>query len=351
MKGRTSSLARRYREALQAHLRGDARPDSSRADALGEEAIEIGLGGLDLTRIHEKAISQLTPAKCSANQLKSIRRQSSLFFIEALIPIENTNRQLKREVVRRKAAEAALIESEKDHLASLEQSRMMEKRLRMLSHQLLSAQEEERKKISRDLHDQIAQMLAGINVHLATLKHSTAVGSSGFNRRVRDTQRLVAKSVKTVHRFARQLRPAVLDDLGIIPALQFSLKEFTQRSGIRANFTVFAGVEQLSSEKRTVLYRVALEALGNVSQHAKANVVALTIVKVGDAVQLTLSDDGQGFDVASLSSGKNKRLGIIGMQERVEMVGGAFRIDSSPGRGTTLKFSVPFSNRARSSRK
>ena len=127
----------------------------------------------------------------------------------------------------------------------LEKSERLQEQLRRLSRQVLSAQEEERKEISRELHDVIAQTLTGINVRLAALKKEASLNTSGLDRNIARTQRLVEKSVDIVHRFARELRPAVLDDLGLIPALQSFMKNFGARTGLFAQLTAFAAVENL----------------------------------------------------------------------------------------------------------
>ncbi len=266
--------------------------------------------------------------------------------------LEASNRRLQREIVKRKAAEAGLIESEKHHRLLLQQSRDMEQRLRHLSHQILSVQEEERKLISRELHDQIAQMLAGINAHLATLKKAAAISGVSLNQKIKSTQRMVERSVDLVHRFARELRPSILDDLGLIPAFQSYMKAFSERTGVLVQFTVFAEIEQMHGDKRTVLYRVAQEALTNVGQHAKAARVAVTIVKIANHVQMSIHDDGKSFDVdRTLLSRKSRRLGLIGMRERVEMVGGTFGIESAAGKGTTLDIRIPFQAARKPARK
>ncbi len=344
MKSKPNTLSDRYLEALRLRLAGEPRPPGTRrpADGLGDEALAGGLETLDLARIHERALRALTPAKCSAQVLRRIQRRSGAFFLEALTPIENSNRRLKREIVQRKAAEAALLKSEQHSLALLKQSRAMELRLRLLSRQILSAQEEERKKISRELHDQIAQMLAGINVHLATFNGAAARGRVGLSRRIRNTQRMVENSVKVVHRFAQELRPPVLDDLGLIPAFQSYLKNFTERTGIRVHLTASAGIDELNGDKRIVLYRVAQAALTNVGQHAEATRVTIAVLKTADAVKMEVHDNGKAFDVERrLYSGTNKRLGVVGMRERVEMVGGTFSIKSAPGDGTAVAVQIP----------
>ena len=156
---------------------------------------------------------------------------------------------------------------------------------------------------------------------------------------------MVEKSVDIVHRFARELRPTVLDDLGLIPALHSFVKNFSKQTRVHVRLTVYAAVEQLDSVKRTVLYRVAQEALTNVARHAHASRVDVSIQKLRRAVCLTINDNGKSFQVERvLHAKKNKRLGLLGMRERVEMVGGSLRVESAPGKGTTIRAQIPFTN-------
>jgi len=253
------------------------------------------------------------------------------------------NLRLEREIVQRKVAEELLKKSERHYVQLLAQSGRMQEQLRHLSHQILLAQEEERKQISRELHDEIAQTLAGINVYLAALKAEVPGNTKGLGRNIARTQRLVEKSVNIVHRFARELRPTVLDDLGLIPALHSFMKGFTKRTRIKIRFTAFAGVEQLNSAKRTVLFRVAQEALTNVAKHAAAGRVKVTLKKFPDVARMEINDDGKSFQVERvLLAKRNKHLGLVGMRERVEMVGGSFSVESAPGKGTTVCAQIPF---------
>jgi signal transduction histidine kinase len=258
------------------------------------------------------------------------------------------NLRLKRETERRKSAEQSLRQGERHYAQLLAESRQMQEQLRHLSHQILMAQEEERKQISRELHDEIAQALAGINVYLATLKSEAALNTKGLDRKITRTQRLVEKSVDIVHRFARELRPTVLDDLGLIPALHSFMKGFTKRTHIKIHFTAFAEVEQLNGTKRTVLFRVAQEALNNIAKHANAGLVKVSLQKISGAVRMEINDDGKSFRVERvLLATRNKRLGLVGMRERVEMVGGSFHIESAPGKGTTVHAQIPFNHNTR----
>lgn len=256
-----------------------------------------------------------------------------------------TNRELQQEIARRRGVEASLKQSEQHQSRLLEQSREMQEQLRHLSRQVLQAQEEERKRISRELHDVVAQMLTGINVQLATLKMEARVTSKGFINNIARTQRLVEKSVAIVHRFARELRPAVLDDLGLVPALRSHLTDFAKQTGLRVSLTTFTAgkIENMDSAGRTALYRVAQEALSNVARHAHASRVEASLLKRPHTLCLEIKDDGKAFDVQRvLHTQKNKRLGLIGMRERMEMVGGGFTVESTPGQGTTIQAQIPF---------
>jgi PAS domain S-box-containing protein len=255
------------------------------------------------------------------------------------------NRKLSREIVRRQAAQESLKKSEQQSRQLLAKSRQMQEQLRMLSRQFLWAQEEERKRISRELHDVIAQTLTGINVRLAALKKESALSTRGLDRSFARTQQLVEHSVNIVHRFARELRPAVLDDLGLIPALHAYMKSFSEQTGIRVSLSASAEVNKVNIEKRTVLFRVAQEALNNVVRHAHASQAEVRIQKLNGAFCMKIIDNGKGFSAESaLHGNRKKRLGLLGMRERVEMVRGKFAIESVPGKGTTILAQIPFAD-------
>ena len=313
---------------------------------------------------------QVLPVHNTITRDRLIKR-ARVFFAEAITPIEQThraamesnirlsqlneglsqrttelatsNRQLKKEISRRQVVEENLRNSEQHTIQLLEKSRLLQEQLRLLSRGVLSVQEEERKRISRELHDVIAQMLMGINVRLAALKTEATANTKGLTKSISQTQRLVERSVDIVHQFACELRPAVLDDLGLIPALHASLKAFSKKTGIRVSLTSFSGIESLSIAKRTALYRVAHEALSNVARHAHASRADVTIRKLPGAVCMDISDNGRGFDTDPvLFASKPKRLGLLGIRERVEMLGGKFTVESAPGKGTTVHAQVPF---------
>ncbi|MGH7990744.1 MAG: sensor histidine kinase, partial [Limisphaerales bacterium] len=267
-------------------------------------------------------------------------------FIETLsqhtVELAASNVKLGLEIIQRKAAEEALKKSERHYSQLLEKSDRLQEQLRQLSRQILLAQEDERKKISHELHDVIAQILTGINIRLAALKKEAALNTKGLDRNIARTQRLVEKSVNMVHEFARELRPAVLDDLGLIPALHSFVKLFSKRTRLHVHLKVFAEVEQLDTAKRTVLFRIAQEALTNVSRHAQASRVEVSIQKLPDCICMKIKDDGKSFQVerVMLSRGR-KHLGLLGMRERLEIVRGHLDIQSTPGKGTIITAQIP----------
>ena len=373
MKRKLTGLTRQYRAALRKHLKQGPRASLQRAQGLGRQAMALGLETLDLARTHEQALIKLMLPSYSPGARGAMVRRAGTFFAEAITPIEKThriareanthlsqvnhslrqrtveltasNRQLKQEIVQRKSAVEALRRSEQHSRQLLEQSRHMQEQLRLLSRQLLSAQEEERKRISRELHDVIAQTLTSINVRLSTLKKQATLSTKDLERSIARTQQLVEESVNIVHRFARELRPTVLDDLGLIPALHTFMKSFREQTGIRVSLSAFAAVEQVNGDKRTALYRVAQESLTNIARHAQASRADVKIQKLDGAVCMKIKDNGKGFQTGRvLHAKKNKRLGLLGMRERLEMVGGNITIESAPGKGTTILAQIPLAN-------
>ena len=252
------------------------------------------------------------------------------------------NLEANKEIARRRAAEALLKQSEQAQRELLIKSEVLQAQLRYLTHQILQAQEEERKKISRQLHDEITQILTSIKVYLATLTVTALTKPQDLQLRIIKTKRLVEQSIDIVHRFARNLRPTLLDDLGLIPALRSFVKELAGRHDLRIRFTAFAEVEALDISRRTVLFRVAQEALTNVARHAHARSATVRIRKIPGAVCLEVRDDGKSFPAERLLTAKHGgRLGLLGMRERVEMVGGRFAIESLPGKGTSVRVEIP----------
>jgi signal transduction histidine kinase len=228
MKQKSTGLSQRYVVALEKHLKQGPQANLEPALGLGRQAVAIGLGTLELARIHEQALATLE----LSNIKNGFTKLAGIFFIEANIPIEQThrvarqsnvhlnrlkeklgqrteelaasNRQLQRGITRRKVMEEAFEKSGKHNNKCLEESLQLQKRLRQLTHRVLAAQEDDRKNISRELHDEIAQTLLGINVRLLSLKQEARRNTKGLKNEIASTQRLVVKSAKSVLRVARE---------------------------------------------------------------------------------------------------------------------------------------------------
>lgn len=377
MKDARTRLSARYLAVLR-HYLGTPRPgDGAGARTLGRTALARGVTTSELALMHAQAVVALTSYELNTPGDHTIKRalesvhRAQMFFAETVVPLDAAraaaqktaytlqlrhdslrlrsealtrgNRRLEREIARRKAGETIIRRGRKEYQKLFAESQSMQRKLRLMTRQIILAQEEERKEISRELHDEVVQTLVGINVQLATLTKGASVGLETMKERIAQTQRLVANSVSAVHRFARELRPAVLDDLGLVPALRGYCEGLSTRRKFRIQLTTSGRIERLDSPRRTALYRVAQEALTNVSRHAMATKVRVTLSEKGPLIRMEVKDNGKSFAVAQTLSRQNpNRLGLIGMKERIEMVGGAFSITSLPGQGTSVRAEVPF---------
>jgi signal transduction histidine kinase len=237
--------------------------------------------------------------------------------------LKGANQELRREIERRQEAEAA--------------------RSTLLC-ELVSVQEEERGRLARELHDQMGQHLSTILLGLKALAraengepHSTGTMS------LDGLQELTGRVIDQVHSIAWELRPAALDDLGLEGALGNYVEDWTKRAGVTADFHARLEGRRLPSLLETTLYRAAQEALTNVLKHARAETVSVTLQQRAEEVVLVVEDDGVGFDPESVLSpaAGHRRLGLLGMKERVALVGGALELESAPGRGSTVVVRVP----------
>lgn len=215
--------------------------------------------------------------------------------------------------------------------------------MRFYARKITQAQENERKRIARELHDDTIQSLIGLTRHMEALTSTGETLPDATAQRIRDLQEATGNVIKRVRRFSQDLRPSILDDLGLLPTLEELTTELNRESGLQSEFQVIGEERRLSSEAELTLFRIAQEALNNVRKHANATKVTTTIEMHNSAVHMTVQDDGVGFRPPSLTDhpATASKLGLIGMVERARLLGGTLTIDSTPGRGTVVIVNVP----------
>jgi signal transduction histidine kinase len=211
--------------------------------------------------------------------------------------------------------------------------------LRSLAAQLLRVQEEERRRISRDLHDDINQRLALLAVDLEALERSMSPDSVENDGAVRSIQDQVAALSEDVRRLAYQLHPSILDDLGLPIALQRLVDDFLARTDMKGQFINRGVSRSLPQDVATCLYRIAQESLINIARHAKASTVSVELSSSDDAVTIGITDNGIGFDPLTVGNG----LGLLSMKERVTLVHGTLDVASERGKGTRITVHAPSS--------
>lgn len=195
----------------------------------------------------------------------------------------------------------------------------------------IRAQEQERQRLAQDLHDEVNQALTAILLRLEATIHEAP---AALQEELRDTKRLAAQAMEQLLRLARRLRPAVLDDHGLMPALHTQVRDFAEQTSIRATFHHKGAPSRLSPEQQLAIYRITQEGLSNIAQHAAATRVQVELSFVGRTV-LRISDDGRGF-----ARRQDDRLGLDGMRERATLAGGHLSVWSTPGAGTRIELTI-----------
>jgi signal transduction histidine kinase len=221
---------------------------------------------------------------------------------------------------------------------SLVRARKFQVRLRQMSSQVLNAQEEERKRIARELHDDTAQALTSVLVRLRLLQRSAM--DERARAALAELRDLTGATLEGVRRMAIDLRPPMLDDLGLQAALQAHVEDFSRRWPVKATFTS-GRLGRLPPEVELVLYRIVQEALSNVAKHANASRVEARLTRKGRTLRMMIEDDGCGFDVEAIKGSRESGLGLFGMEERLALIGGTLRVESAPGGGTRVSADVP----------
>jgi len=215
---------------------------------------------------------------------------------------------------------------------------LAERELRRLSQDLVRGLESERKAISRELHDAVGQTLTALRMELANLSEIRNAPDEEYSARLADAKQLAEQTLASVRNLAMGLRPAMLDDLGLAPALEWQGREFSRRSGIPVELQIDGALDSLPEGHRTAVFRIVQEALTNCARHASARHIRVTVHGRRDAVFLSVQDDGVGMDTGSVS---RNGIGLVGIEERARELGGSVTIYSQQGRGTTLQAEIP----------
>ena len=263
----------------------------------------------------------------------------------AFRPLTELGKVMQRVQLGERSLRAPLtgIDSQADQLASTFNMVLeaLDDASRQRASQIINAQEQERQRIARELHDETSQVLTSLMISLAVLEES--IESPEARERIADTRALAHSTLRAIRSLSIDLRPSALDDLGLLPALRWYVKEYQKKCSIEVDFRSSGLKERLPAEMETALYRIVQECLTNTARHANAHKVHVTLKETKSAVKATIKDDGHGFDYEALlkNPGQERGLGLAGMQERAVLLDGTLNISSAPGKGTTVEVTIP----------
>ena len=264
--------------------------------------------------------------------------------------------RVKMHLCRRKLIQGLQAQNRQLKISSqIEKDRLFEavtqqrEQLRTLNTKLTDVQEAERKDLARELHDEMGQSLTAIRINLAAIRNELSRDCSpGIKERLIETELLTDQTLEQIREMSLNLRPPMLDDLGLVPTLRWYIKRYAKRVNITADLVV-TGLDQnrVASQIETVLYRITQEALTNVAKHAQASIVRLYLQCNDNTVQAVIEDNGCGFNIEDVM---NRRMphsgtGLVGIRERITLLGGDFNIKTQPNRGTRLVIEIPLGHK------
>jgi two-component system sensor histidine kinase UhpB len=267
--------------------------------------------------------------------------------LEPLERLQETVNQVRQGQTEVRVTLGSVSDEQFDRLAEtfnrmLSEHKRHAEQMQQLSRQILQAQEEERQRLARELHDEAAQALTSLLVHLRLLERAHEPEKAQQN--IQKLRELTAQALEEVRRVALDLRPTILDDLGLGAALEWRIDEFTQASGVQVKIQMEGLERRLPAEIELVFYRVGQEALNNITRHAQAKHVAVSLHRENRTIRLEVVDDGVGFNPASLPTYAPAGLGLLGMRERLAMINGTLTIESGLGQGTRILACAPLKN-------
>jgi len=306
MKPNLDELGGLYSATLEEYLLRGTEAALHRSYELGRQALTEGLGVLEMIALHQRAMGKILLEMATPEKSVEAVQKGGEFLAEGMSSFEMTHRAFGE-------ANAAL-------------------------RRVNEALEQEAKRIAHTLHDEAGQLLAA--VHMTLNEVACELPSEGSGR-LQGVRELLDQIEEQLRHLSHELRPTILDDLGLVPALEFLAEGVSRRTGLRIAVEGGNG-NRLPEVIETALYRVVQEALNNVSKHARATRVQIRVWRTDKLIRCSVSDDGRGFEAASMLSGPDRRgLGLLGIYERLNALGGAVEIDSAPGRGTALQIQIP----------
>ncbi len=251
------------------------------------------------------------------------------------------NQALVEEIAERMETERSLRESESSLKASQQELQRSREELRALAGQLLTAQEEERRRIARDLHDDVNQRLAMLAMDLRRIEKDEMGDLAAIMRMVRSITGRLTMVSDDVRQLAYRFHPSILDDLGLTKAVRRLVDDFSASTGLQAVYVHRDPVSPVPTDLATCVYRIAQESLNNVARHAQASEVEVELICDEGMISLSIRDNGIGFDSLQVSQAR-ERLGLLSMKERLRLVQGTFDVVTAPGQGTHVEVQVPF---------
>jgi signal transduction histidine kinase len=333
------SLTERYRSALQDYLAGAGEAALEHAYEVGRKAIAEGLGTLEMMTIHKEALGRMWGGASRSVGVEQVVKAEE-FFAESLSPFEMTYRAFRE----------------------------ANTKLRLLSEHLRSVREEERTRIARDIHDELGQALTCLKMDVSWLSNRLSVDRSPQDSKAADpspsqrhggaepdrkgpllkkTQKmlkLIGETIRTVRRISADLRPAVLDDLGLAAAIEWQSQDFQTRTGIKCRLTLPSQNILLDQGRSTAIFRIFQETLTNVARHSNATLVMIALKRKANSLILEVKDNGHGIAESKIADVKS--LGLLGMRERAAFWGGEVVIRGIRGKGTTVTVRIPIQKAA-----
>jgi signal transduction histidine kinase len=294
-----------YALALRRYLLRKGEASLHHAYELGRRGLAQGLGVLDMVNLYHQALTGLLDARSSPELQIKIVRMAGEFFAESMSPFEMTHRAI---------GEA-------------------NSTLRRLNETL----EEEVRRIAHALHDEAGQLLVAVYIALGEAARDLPRESQ---KKLQEVERLLDQAGDRIRLLSHELRPTILDNIGLIPAVEFLAQSVSQRTGLRIKVES-ESKQRLPPRLGIALYRIVQEALTNIQRHARAKSVRIRFRISGEKVMCSVVDDGIGFDPELVARSRRRGLGLLGVQERLQAVGGELRIESAHGNGAKLEISVP----------